>query len=1406
MSQLPTELVERLRTRQVVLVTGPGCASTDSGAWEALGRRLCDRVDDAGTRDVVAAELAAGRTGPALALLRDLVPDETFVSAFEAASPAGRTALAGLNTVARIPWRGVITTATDDLWETALGAEGRTPPTVLLPGQTVDLDTWRGQFLVHALGRASVPGTLCVSPRDIRAKIGCTPTGRFLAEAFRRWTFVFVGFRGDDPELDLLAGSLLGGFESASPHYLLCSGMSAARGRLLAATHALVPISLPGDLDEALVELGATWDSVAPTSRPAAHDVAGWIEVWAHDPTDPDARAAVDHAAGRLRSENKWQELVELLVQRAELVHEHDEQVASLREVALLFDQHLGAPAQAYMAISAAWKLLPADSVLLNEAKRLARKAGKWDEFVQEFGAVVQELAPSESSGHVLDLGRIHAGEGRQDEAIATFERALAADPDSGEAIAALEGLYRDAQRWRDLARILGERARRTSDPVEARRVQQSRAEMVIERLQDAGATIAILEGQVAADPGSRAALRLLVKIYEGEKRTGDVLRTLERLIPLSVTDDERRPLLTSIGEGYRTRPDGNEKALDAFARAFAMGERKSEALEFLARIYEERGQGRLHAEVLDRWAEVAGDGRQRAEILVRAAKAFEGMGDAAAGEERYARALQQDAENDAARVALSTFSRAKGDFLRAATLAAQSAGGTHNPAEKARLLFEAGTMHEDGLHDEIRASELYQAALVADPGHTDAALRLAATLERKQDWAALEPLLDSIARTTKATAELHARIAACARRLGKNDQAIRSFEAARALAPDWLPALRGLAELQFLAAAWTEARTLLKTLRRVGEGTLSQAERIELYVRLARCESELGEHESARGWFEDAAALDPPTDEKAGLWDQIGDLCRGPCRRLPDAILAYQQALTLQPGRHQTLHKILDVYTEHKKWTGAVETLGKLAALESSPAARAKVRYTAGVILRDESKNPEEAVAMFSAALDDDPQIPKAFEAVERLLLAADDSRGLARAYRKMLKRLPQEGQIELRARLWHALGTVLQDKLGDADAAAIAFEVASSLQPGNAERAERLAGIYVNLGAEAVDKAIARHQALINRQPERAENYRTLAELFGKKQAYDRMWCVAATYSYLRGSDETLTKFHQRHRMVDVPIATGKLTPELWQRIAHPQEDASIGAIFTLLAPTLSLQTAQPHQAMGVRRVDRVDLAREDWFPAVALRYVSATLDVPQPDVFVHDAASHSVAIWNLHERSSLAPAFAIAAGFEQCTPWEVVFDLAKRAAFLRPERFPRVALSAAAEIDLAVRAALSLAGRSPGPSAHNGTLEQTVKRLGDSVPRALVAQLTLALARFPACRGETIDVPGWIAAADLTASRAAFVLSGDLPSAARVLASEPAGLTTLPLAERMGDLLAFSVSEDYFAARRALGLRAV
>jgi tetratricopeptide (TPR) repeat protein len=1063
-------------------------------------------------------------------------------------------------------------------------------------------------------------------------------------------------------------------------------------------------------------------------------------------------------------------------------------------------------------------RLEPDEVKLVAELERLARKANIWDEFVREYGSLVDEIAdPADSTRHILEIGRIYASEsGREDEAIASFERVLSHDPGSPEALARLEGLYRQKERWADLARILRERETRATDLPERRRLRSERTALLLGPLSDEAQAAAVLEAAVAEEPDDRAALRSLEVLYREQRREPERLGALERLLPIVETDEERVNLLRKMASIHRARPDGADAATTALEKAFALGDRRDDTLESLVRTYEQRASWASCAEVLDRWAEATTARPTRAELRARAGKIYwERLADPIAAEERYADALELDAESPTVLSAMAALSRDRGDHLRAAKFLLESAERTRSPLERGRLFYEAAVLHHDRLDGEARAVELYARALDADPEQVGAASRLAPIYEKAQAWAALEPLLDLLAHRDDIpdaqVADYWRQLAECARKLGKPDKAARSYESARALAPDSVAVLRGLADLNMERQLWVEARALYDEVRQRFEEILAVPDKVDLYTRLARCSAQMEDPEAALRWFGTAVALDPPVDEKVALLEETAELLAGKLARAADAISTLQQVLEVAPTRRQALHRLLELHTEHKQWPLAVAALDRLAGLEPTAAVRAKYHYAAALIERDELAAPEAALLLLNRALDDDPEMERALEASEQLLTDAEDWKELSRHYRRSLKRLPQQGGLaDLRARLWNALGLVSLRNLGDRQAAIAALEVASSLDPENLARRELLADLYIEVGPSAAEKAVAQHQFLVARRPDRVESYQALAALFQQMQSYDKLWCAAGALTYLGRADHYLHSFWERHRLADVPVAVGKLVPELWRSVIHPREDTFISALFALLAPALALTTAERHQARGVRRGDRVDLSRGDWFPAVALRYVSTTLEMPLPDLFVREKDPQTVSIYNLRDKTGLTPALVMGQGFGQwSTPWEVVFDLAKRMAFLRWERFPRFALSTEVALDIAVRAGLALGGQpldAAGHNLYNGEVEKTRSQLAQMVPPPLAEQIASLARRFRGERGDVIDIAEWIVASDLTAARVAFVLSSDLPAAVRVLSAEPAAISPLPLEERINDVLAFSVSEEYFKVRKALGLHVV
>ena len=189
MVEIPDSLVERLKERQVILVAGLGCSElAGAPGWNDLSEALAGKLVFSDARQVVARLTAAGRMTDAVAFMRDLVPHQLVEDELAHAYPAGKSVPEAMTACVRFPWRAVVTTAFDDLWEQALDAAdgGRRPPTVMTASDDPAQAQSSGPPLLHIAGRVSLPESLCLGPGDARVRLVPSPALGWLAHMARR--------------------------------------------------------------------------------------------------------------------------------------------------------------------------------------------------------------------------------------------------------------------------------------------------------------------------------------------------------------------------------------------------------------------------------------------------------------------------------------------------------------------------------------------------------------------------------------------------------------------------------------------------------------------------------------------------------------------------------------------------------------------------------------------------------------------------------------------------------------------------------------------------------------------------------------------------------------------------------------------------------------------------------------------------------------------------------------------------------------------------------------------------------------------------------------------------------------------------------------------------------------------
>ena len=1450
MPPLPESLVERLKNRQAVLVTGLGCSELAGfPAWDGLCARLAERIADQAEQQAVLDLLRVNQLSAVVALLRNILPEQAFIEVLRDSYPMTAQVPYALQAIASAPWRGIITTALDALWTSALAGDAELAGRMVFAANAAALENGHGRFLIQLCGRADAAASLCLAPFEIADKIVATGAGKYLENLHKKWSFVFVGFSPGDPDLAMLAGRILGTSPSTLEHFFIAPALPSLDARRVKAEFGLVPVSLEDSLEDALKAL--TQGCNLAGDKPAVDEVEAWLARLTAEPGDTEAREMVERGLGKLSEGKEWERLVSALISRVELEPDVKEQAADLYEAGMMLDKELSAADRAYPVLMMALRLTPRNTTLLTDVKRVAEEAGQSSEFLQELRELERESAEAdESKPMALGVGRLLAEDpARRDEAITSFRKVLERDPTNPEALETLDTLFRATERWDDL-RALYEK---TVEHDPANTVMVGSLMDLYERTQQIPQLIEFLQARLARDPDDDAATAKLEALYRQGQRWQPLAALYERLLAKNPKDfDVRRKLEALYQKTQQWQPLG---AL--YESELAENPEGTEILEKMEDLYRRSEQWRPLADLLERRAGEKDPADARAMRLERAsifidkvkdidaalavARAFLAT-DLAAAEEIFAKCVERDPSNPAALLALADLARSKGDYLRAAKFFLDTAERTQNPLELGRLYAEAGTIHVDHLDDEAKATLLFERALAADPEQTTAAERLLALREKREDWAGAEPLLDLLLRKTddgnKAVKlDLYQRSSRSTRKLGKVDKAAAALAEATNL-DNVSPVLaRELADLHFEREAWADARTEFERTRVLLGDAAPPAERAALWEKLAVCSTHIDDLDGALRSYEEALALEPENrttiekvielrtaredwkellalkrrlvplvttdDDKAKTYEQVGDILQEKFGDWAGAIEAYGQALAIQPERRPVLYKSLDYYTLEKLWSSAIVTLQKLASLENEPSARAKLNYAVAAIYRDEVKDNAKAVELFAKVLDDTPLYPKAFEAIEKLLTEAKDLKELERAYRKQIKRLPQDAPTEMKLHLWDALADVAL-KQHDKESAALTMEVAISFDRDNLARQERLAKLYFDMGPAAADKAIAQHQFLLSKKPDRIESYKALAALFFQAGAHDKMWCVAGAMTCLGKADPPLQALYENFRPTQMPNTTGKLNEELWRKILHPNENNYLGALFALLSPAIAMTTAQPLKVLGLDRHARVDIAGNNWSYAAALRYVANTIETALPDVFIKKDAPGTVNLVNLKEKNALAPALVIGIGFDQLlSQSQVIFDLAKRMVLLRPERFPRFALGTISALDIAVRAGLQLGGSPIGPGNHGEAVDKMAKQLDGLLTAPLRAELKVLAKRYVDACGNKVDIADWIAASDLTASRAALVLCGDIVAASQVLALEPSGQSPLTVQERIKDLLSYFVSEDHFAVRAALGM---
>jgi hypothetical protein len=103
--------------------------------------------------------------------------------------------------------------------------------------------------------------------------------------------------------------------------------------------------------------------------------------------------------------------------------------------------------------------------------------------------------------------------------------------------------------------------------------------------------------------------------------------------------------------------------------------------------------------------------------------------------------------------------------------------------------------------------------------------------------------------------------------------------------------------------------------------------------------------------------------------------------------------------------------------------------------------------------------------------------------------------------------------------------------------------------------------------------------------------------------------------------------------------------------------------------------------------------------------------------------------------------------------------------------------------------------------GQVNEALAALGQDFTGTEREKLASAVSKLLQAGG-SLDLKKWVAAVDLTVDRVGLLLAHDLQIATEMLRASEDG-SSVPVKERLKELVLFSVSEEYFALRQKLAI---
>jgi cellulose synthase operon protein C len=629
------------------------------------------------------------------------------------------------------------------------------------------------------------------------------------------------------------------------------------------------------------------------------------------------------------------------------------------------------------------------------------------------------------------------------------------------------------------------------------------------------------------------------------------------------------------------------------------------------------------------------------------------------------------------------------------------------------------------------------------------------------------------------ARAEVYVRVAIVKEQQDKKREAVASLEKALQLSPALPSALERLIDLNVSEG---DLRALRSAEDRFLE-TIADPD-----ARLAR----LLEFAARWQWGADDLAEDDPTRARAE---------RGPM--LDRARALYESAVALHPDDLAILDKLRKVYEETGAEPKAIAILLRLAELTEPARARAEQLASLGKRCLGDPGREALGIELLDRALESDPSYIEPLTIIAPFYGERQEWGELERAYRTMLERAQRIADFSVRSdvtwELCRRLGLLFRDHLEDPALALDAFEDAVS---------EKTNDLPSRLTAAELARAIGRHdraavhlQAAAMLDPSRAATFHDLFDSFQQLGKPDHSFAAASVAVLLRAAEYRERIVFDSRRAPGVPKPRRTMRPNAWELLRTRDRDRSAEAVLlaagrAAIAARIAM-LAEAGQLPALDPAARQDLQKSAVSIVRSFAWASHYLGVTAPAIYIHADARLDLAAVVAQEECVVAGG-RVLRGRDVV---ELAFLAGRQLAYHDGSHRLLLYYPTLEELSNCFLAALKIALPDlPLPPGNRALVLDLTTRIESLMEAEERIELQRAVRGFKTGGGRT-DIAEWVGAVERCATRVGYLLAGDLEVVARVLRTEPSGV--LSSEEKIGDLVGFTVSEEYHVLRAELGI---